>query len=200
MVVELIYGSVLAQQNTKIHLGNSIFYRSTKIVKSCRGKWYYEGTHYAGGSNLHLFGFDTNLGYINFYPDKHINAPQFYMAQSFSHIGSSYSSIPFPVEDEHTVGVGIDVDEHRFYVFYNNNYAYYDFIMPGKCRNLNVRVVGAYTSDTNDNVSINFGDKPFKYKISGFTPWSKMPERITCYYRRKVASVNVFLCYLIIVF
>ena len=184
MVIELVSGSLHIQQNAKFILKNSSFFRSTKTIKNCNGRWYYEATHYAGGTNYHLIGFSINQSYITFYPLGNPSLPNFYMHQSLSQTSNEFSRIPFSVEDEHTVGVGIDVDEHRFYVFYNNHFSYYDFVMTNKCQNLNTRIFGAYTSITNDEVSINFGDEPFKYNISGFTPWSKSPKRFSCQYKK----------------
>ena len=149
-------------------------------MKYCHGKWYYEATHYPGGSNYHLIGFLMNLGGIYFYPRTNPATPCYFMDKNFSHNNAETEDIPFSANDEHTVGVGIDVDDHKFYVFYNNNFAYYDFVKPGIMRNLTPCIWGAVTPLTDDYVSVNFGNKPFKYSISGFTQWSKMPSLITC--------------------
>ena len=198
MVIELVSGSTYAQQNTEIHLTKAVSYDSTKILRKCHGKWYYEATHKAGGSNYHLIGFEMNIGDIYFYPYANIASPNFFMSSSISHTGSKFTKLPFSVDDRHTVGVGIDVDEHRFYVFYNNNYAYYDFIKTGKCNEMKARVWGSVDPSTDDYVSVNFGDKPFSYNISGFTPWSKNLERITCYQRRKEAKQFVLVVLLML--
>lgn len=159
MSVDLIYGLKRVEQNTMLHLARGSNVRSSKIVKSCHGKWYYEATHYSGGKNYHLFGFDLSFGRINFYPQGTPLNPYFYMHQVLSKSNTTNTRMPFSVDDEHTVGVGIDVDAQRFYVFYKNNYAYYDFLMPRKCTNLYVAIWGADLPYTDDNVSINFGAK-----------------------------------------
>ena len=65
-----------------------------------------------------------------FYPAGDRSKPIFYTTTSNIYNNNISSTIPFSVEDEHTVGIGIDVDERRFFVFYKNNYAYYEYIMP----------------------------------------------------------------------
>ena len=62
MVVELISDTGRAQQNTLIHLTKSKIYKSTKKLKSCHGRWYYEAAHIESDSNYHLIGFSMNLG------------------------------------------------------------------------------------------------------------------------------------------
>ena len=88
------------------------------------------------------------------------------MDKKISRTNSDKESIPFSiVDDEHTVGVGIDVDEHKFYVFYNNSFAYYDLIKSEILTDLTPCMWGAVTSSANDYVSVNFGDAQFKYNI-----------------------------------
>ena len=72
-------------------------------------------------------------------------------------------------------------------------------MMKNECRDLNVYVWGANTPSANDDVSINYGDKPFKYNISGFTPWSKKQKQFTCYYKRKQVCGTVFILNLMVV-
>ena len=198
MVVDLIHGTTHVPQNTKIHLTKSTVYRSSKTIKSCRGKWYYEATHYSGGSNYHLVGYSMDIGGIYFYPRASISQPKFYMSIPLSHTGTDATNIPFSVASEHTIGLGIDVDKHLFYVFYNNNYAYYDYIKTGECQDLRAVIWGANSELADDNVSVNFGDRPFLYDIPGFTPWAKMPKRLTCNCKRKLSNRNV--CILLILF
>ena len=87
------------------------------------------------------------------------------MSASLSHMNYPFSDITFSIEDNHTFVIGIDVDEQRFYVYYNNNFAYYDYISTGRCQDLAAVVWGGNDPTTNDDVSVNFGDEPFKYKI-----------------------------------
>ena len=68
----------------------------------------------------------------------------------------SYSTnvnIPFPVADEHTVGVGIDFDNHIFYTYYNNCYASFDFGGKSECETLRAQVWGANDDRADDYVS-----------------------------------------------
>ena len=174
MVIWLVSGEKRAKQNEKIHLTNVDDYNSTRALKACHGKWYYEATHYAGGSQLHLFGFKMNIGYISFYPYTNPSSPSFFISSSISNNGNNFASVPFSVSDEHTVGVGIDADEHKFYVFYKDNQFSYSYKSTGICQNLNIHVWGAKDQRANDYASVNFGVKPFSYNIAGFTAWSKI--------------------------
>ena len=171
MVVELVKGSNRVPQNAKFHIAKGVYFRSSK-PRPCKGKWYYEATHYSGGSNYHLIGFYMGAMFVSFYPQSNPNKPNFFDKNGFSRI-------PFPVSDEHTVGIGVDADAKIFYIFYNNSYAYHDFKSNVSCTLINPQIWGADIDITDDNVSANLGDTPFKYNIPGFTAWSKTPERPT---------------------
>ena len=109
--------------------------------------------------------------------------------------------MPFELQEEHTIGLGIDTYKHLFYVFYDKYYAYYQLNRTNSLRKLNARIWGAYDHTTNDEISVNFGAFPFKYNISGFTPWENNQKEKTCYHNlRKGVSpllslmIAVILC------
>ena len=48
-----------------------------------------------------------------------------------------------------------------------------------------VFIGSASNQNVNDYVSVNFGEKQFKYNTSGFASWSNMPKQISCKYQKK---------------
>ena len=77
MVVELVKGSNRVPQNAKFHIAKGVYFRSSK-PRPCKGKWYYEATHYSGGSNYHLIGFYMGAMFVSFYPQSNPNKPAFF--------------------------------------------------------------------------------------------------------------------------
>ena len=89
--------------------------------------------------------------------------------------------MPFTIEDNHTVGVGIDFENEMFFVFNNNNYYEHKFKRPNKCERIYATIRGADSDSCNEYVSVNFGNTPFKYNITAFTPWEENIIKISCY-------------------
>ena len=137
---------------------------SQKIFTS--GSWYGEITHLSG-TNAHFFGVETKCGNINFYPDKNLNNPYITINNCFSETGiNQYISLPFKIENEHTVGIVFNSKERIFTVVYNNNFYSHSFqseSVTGKPYKF--RFGGANTSDSSDEITLNFGHKSFTYNI-----------------------------------
>ena len=178
MPIEIVKGSSRIKQNEKFHVSQNDIFLSTKKVKNCKGKWYFEFKHFAGGTNYNCIGFALGIEHILFYP-WNTTIPYFAMSQKLNK-GTTNTPMPFKLEKEYTVGLGIDVAEHKFYVFYNNYFDYYDFNAIDDCNELNVKVWGSVSDQSDDYISLNFGDTPFKYDITAFTPWSKVIKKVTC--------------------
>ena len=182
MPIALSSPGKIYQQNEKIHLSNGEHYRSTKSLQNKPGRWYFEFTHYSG-ENFHLAGFECEGGSFDFYICRILTNPHFYLSSSFK--TDQNVSIPFVFQNEHTVGLGIDTYKHIFYVYYDKYFASYNLNKTTSMRKLNARILGAYSEYTNEEVSVNFGASPFKYNISGFTPWEYNHEEKTCYHNKK---------------
>ena len=73
MTVELLTGTTNVKQNTEFQLSPNAVYLSTKNVKHCHGKWYYEATHYSG-HNFNCIGFYMNEERIFLYPNNSTTA------------------------------------------------------------------------------------------------------------------------------
>ena len=111
------------EQNEEITLTRSDYLRSSKrYVK--KGFWYFEFTHIKGtGGNL--VGFQTNNGYIDFFPFFHLESPIINVIGSLR-TDTTYDNqriqLPFSINKfPYTIGLGIDTKKHFFSVFYENN-------------------------------------------------------------------------------
>ena len=184
MPVTITNGTITYEQNHFFNLQkNKVFY-SSKSISGCHGKWYYEFTHESGGSNFHLvgFGYPSSIQGVYFYPMSFIsNKPRVYITAPF-YDGVEYNDyivIPFSATSDHTVGVGIDYEKKIFYVYYNNSYYEQKIKTPKKCDEIKAVAWGA-NIDMSDNISINYGITPFKYNITGFTPWAENAPKLSC--------------------
>ena len=188
MPVALTGENRIVQQNEKVVLGNGHNYKSTKNNQNKPGRWYYEFTHYSGNQR-HLAGFQYDSGSVEFYPWGTLSNTHFYFAGSEI---NPNAKIPFALQSVHTIGVGIDTHKNIFYVFYENNFAYYNFSVSKPIKSLNVILMGASIDKANDEISVNFGAFPFKYNISGFTPWEFYKNEKTCYHKmnKQISPLN----------
>ena len=162
--------SGIIKQGEKFNLLYGTRYTSNKKV-SGKGRWYFEGTHYESESTLQLFGFSAMADDIYFY--YQFSTPVFYDRPN-------YIPLPISIERDHIVGIGIDTFEGQFYVFNNNSFATYPIVASNFQNDLRVTVVGAASEYTNTTVSVNFGDLPFKYNITAFTPWADSQPYVSC--------------------
>ena len=119
--VQLIGSDSKIYNKERVSLNSlSITYHSSRKRVS-KGKYYYEFTH-KSGNNYHLVGFSTNEGsYIAFYTDGLKGTVYFdRIISSSSH--SPYTSLDLgTISNDHTIGVGIDVDNNYFIVKHKSN-------------------------------------------------------------------------------
>ena len=163
-----------------------------------KGKWYFEATHYESPTQYHLFGFAAPNGrglFFYYFPNKPVIYDQYRLSNG-SWVAIS-PSLPFSIENEHTIGIGIDTFVGQFYVFYDKYYSTYSFNPNDFRQNLRVRIWGAWDSKVNTKVSVNFGSySHFKYNISTFIPWSKNPHYLSCHsihFSFKAIIVSIFM-------
>ena len=158
--VALKSGEIVKQQGEDISLLRSTSFISTKTnVRS--GRWYYESTHISG-NQWHLIWFVTNTGGIYFYPIGEISSPRIFIEGSFVN-SSVFGYVPFSITPVHTIGVGIDIEKHRFHVFYNHNFFSIVFHSQKSFEGFNARVWGAGSDDANETINVNFGDFSLQY-------------------------------------
>ena len=183
MTITVTNGTVTYQQNQFFNVRKNTVFYSSKSISGCYGKWYFEGTHKEGGNNRHLFGFGyTNSQGVHFcLPGT--NTPLIFISRTFysDKTVDGYGRTTFSVENEHTVGIGIDYDNEMFFVFHGNNYFEYRFYKPDNCKRIHAVAFGATHDLVDDNISVNFGMTPFKYNITSFTPWQENIEKISCF-------------------
>ena len=175
MRVFLKKGDELKEQGSVLNTANVARYQSTKKpVKS--GSWYFECSHF-NGSNTHLCGFSNSCGIVIFYPERSIDQPQVYVEGCLSSNGSIIRTVlPFSIDDKHTVGVGIDIDNHSLTVFYNENFFTYSYQKVSKSYSYDILVGGGNIPRTEDYMSVNLGALPFTYHIGGFKSWESGKE------------------------
>ena len=169
MPILLKYGTIYYKQGDIFQLNKGDIYFSTKVDNSKKGRWYYEATHYSG-SGFHLFGFSFGVYCIYFYQFN--SSIPFFYATSLSE-STRREKMNFPIEQKHTIGLGIDTYNKMFTVFYNNTYESFKIPEYVTYENLNVKIWGANSNFTDDFISVNFGEFPFDYNVPGFHPWNE---------------------------
>ena len=186
------------EQGEEVELTSGESYFSQKVFTG-KGRWYFEGTHYQSPTQLHLFGFNArnNRGLYFYFFD----VPRVYDMYTLEDgtFSARTPSLPFSIEEEHTIGVGIDTFVGQFFVFYENSYYTYSFDPEDFRHNLRVRIWGAWDDRTDTKISVNLGDLPFKYNMSTFTPWSKNQYFLSCAinhfsFKYKVFIISIFWC------
>lgn len=182
MVVELIFNS----NKTKYSTLNTIGMRTAEVYSSTkkperRGKWYFEVEHISGEGPYYLIGFYNNrwMAQAQLSPDyKNIIWINDLVKDTAKRIETNCKTSTNP-----TIGVGIDLDEQMFYVFYSNNYYTTKDFTIKKNEKVNI-VIREDKTATFDTVKVNFGYEPFKYNISAFRPWAFQLPQITCIYKK----------------
>ena len=182
MPIIISNGSINYEQNQYFNLETGVTFYSSKSIPGCYGKWYYEFTHKYGGTNFHLVGFATGVVGVFAYPMNSTN-PYVFINGIYSPYSSKseFIKIPFTIESDHTIGVAIDYENENFYVYYNNNYYEQKFKKPSTCNRIQAVTYGA-SIEMDDDISFNYGITPFKYNITGFTPWDQNISKVSCFY------------------
>ena len=145
------------------------------------GRWYFEATLHHGSGGF-LVGFNTNIGYLDFYPYFNNSSPTLYFENFFSTTSSSIQRIrlPFSVVEPYTIGVGIDLDNNIFSIYYQHYTYSYHINSSHQIRTLNAEVWGAHDDRTHEYVSVNYGENKFEYLVPGILAWKLNFRPITC--------------------
>ena len=183
--LKLIDKNTFYDQGDRIKLKPNDQYTSTKTLFGY-DSWYYEATCYSGNEYA-LFGFITDDGNIDFYPFGGSNCVllQNGLKTEYSNTQQIIYT-PYKVTIPYTIGVGIDTIHNTFTVFYNDAFFTVEFNQSAKIMNINAYIWGANYYMTDEEVSVNFGEYPFKYSVSDLIPWKKHKIIQTC-------SSNVYL-------
>ena len=181
----------------------------TTTKNACPGRWYYEFTH-LGGSYTYLVGFSIGetAKYAFFtYPmgQKHDLYLYYYNDSISGHsthdnsVIDPFSRIDFDSLNENpTIGIAFDSYTRIITIIYNNQSRYYHISTPN--RNLNVSPFlqeGSPGSGSKvpykDNVSVNFGQDDFVYKVPyGYLPWIVPYHPCTCKIKTRITTPIIF--------
>ena len=169
---QIYKNNIYYDQGQKFLLNKLDQFKSTKTLFGY-DSWYYEATCYSG-NGFAIFGFKTDDGNVDFYPfgGKNCVLLQDGLKTVISDVQQTIDT-PFHVTIPYTVGVSIDTINNRFTVFYNNTFFTAEFNQSAKIKNLNAYIWGANVFQTNEEVSVNFGEYPFKYTVSDLISWQK---------------------------
>ena len=174
-------GITIEQNQTFSLFQNTRYYTTKRKVKN--GLWYFEGTCYSGAGYV-LFGFQTNNGWIAFYPFSHIEAPTIRLEGDIkinqSNPMQELLNLPFAVEYPYTVGVGIDTHQYKFSVYYKKYVHTIVYNKNAKITSIDVDVWGSVSERSNEEVSVNFGAFPFEYTVPAFHPWEETVKPFYC--------------------
>ena len=175
-------------------------YRSSRRLT--KGRYYYETTHISG-DNWHASGFITDSGpYIDVFPRSAKSATIYYGAFLSSNNYVAYQDLKISdIGTKYTFGIGIDIDAKQFLFRSNNDFRVIEMNFTQKVKYWQA-FFGECTPGSlivKDNISINFGEKEFKYKVPlSFTPMNRI-NRISCLHRnRYTMNSPSTLCLLII--
>ena len=188
-------------QNELFTISNNFGCRSTKTVN--KGKWYFEATHYSG-TNYHLFGFKGSSGALYFYPLAYSGYTNQNQYPNVYFVGDTvvdekyFEVLNISTGTEHTIGIGIDIEKRKFYVFYKNQFRVVDIINSAKIKDYSAIVYGANDETTNEVVSVNFGDYPFEHSLPGFIPWAHNQPKVSCFYKKYENNIFVLSVFLLL--
>lgn len=162
--------------NGKVYDKNNILLKSNDVVYSSskervsKGKYYYEFTHISG-NNYHLIGYSSNNGYIAFYPQNNLPSSKIYYSGLIKCNYSGNLNLK-DVDNLHTVGVGLDLDNYQFYIRTKTSVRRININRDSRITTWNIILVEATGGSFTDICSVNFGEKRFAYKVPfGFIPW-----------------------------
>jgi hypothetical protein len=196
MTINLQNGDEVVNQNTIFQLNKSNVFISNKKNVNLNVFWYYEFTIY-GGDYAFFIGFTTNAGSLGFYPESNKNFPRFWCSGSFCYNDNQRILLNHSIDDNQTFGIGIDLKK-RLFSFYDDNYTFSYKFPVLSLNDFNMYALGGRPNDLNttDTVSINFGNKEFKFNVPGSVPWNECPSKTQC--RESCRTSLRFLCFIII--
>ena len=175
----------LFNQLSGLNLSRGEQFTSTKSSKSS-GKWYFEITHFMG-SNYDYAGFlhAKSNNELVFYTRGEIDNPYYWTSGIFSEKTFNIEHLNFPVDSQHTIGVGIDIDKQTFSIFYKYFIKSFNIISFDKETAFNIDIgCGDNINANYDVISVNFGAAPFIYQAEGYRPWSSSLALSNCSNRR----------------
>ena len=200
MRVDLIGSDGKTYSNDNLFLlTRSTTFQSSRYLK--KGRYYYEITHISGAED-HITGFKANDDfYVGFFPhNKYPSAMIFYNDNIYVKDWAKYQDLNLSdIGEKHTFGVGIDTISNKFFIRVNHEIRIIDMTINTKVRYWRAFMCEATTTPgTSDNISVNFGETPFKYQIPpGFVSLTNEFPKNTCNMNRKLTGSFVSLVLLL---
>ena len=175
---------------------------SEKVVHS--GSYYGEITHISG-SNTHFFGVENECGSINWIPCGDLNNIYVQTYGCFSESSDGLKEdrrVELNMESEHTVGLLLNIEKHFIMIFYKNTFHTFSYsTRSALSSNYKYKFGGGTFSNSQDQITLNFGEKPFAYdfKAQPFGYNAKMRKLKYSYkFHNNQLSLRVHLCFLLI--
>ena len=170
------------------------YYITTKPASE--GRWYYEFTHIQGDC-FHYVGFapyyDKYQGFF-FYPQGESHIAKFfrgdnitaYIDNSSNHFDQYQDIGLVGLDKNHTIGLAFDSYSMIFTIYYETQIKRFsikyqqNYPKPQKFSPFFSEAYDDYLR-WNDTISLNFGEKPFRYNLpQGYLPWKSALVPISC--------------------
>ena len=197
MVSVLFKSQVIS--NNSITIVNGEGAETTK--KKANGRWYYEFTH-VSGTGYHLVGFNLSSARFFAYPQGCTSCLKIgYWDTRVQEDIDCFENIGFTnVSVDHTIGLSFDTFSRVFTIFYESQIRKFTILTSEKDTRASPYFYEATGSDRyRDTISLNFGEKPFKYDVPfGFLPWNQNFRFASCNYRRSI-TLNMNALYFILI-
>ena len=185
-----------------------------RTSKPCsEGRWYYEITHVSGDGHINFgFGYDYLIDF-SFILGANKDVLQKFYLYNYSSIQIFMPSMDEPIKNEtivrelgpyfqgFTMGVAYDTFTNVFSLYNNNSIINVHIKTKGTNKGKVGPIIIEGTSGGDkifhDNISVNFGQEPFKYPIpSGYQPWNTIWKPSYTY---QIHPKNILpLCYILI--
>ena len=167
-------------QNEDLTLSFNKYLTSTKQYINT-GSWYGELSH-INGNGYYYFGVKSDSDDPLYLYTEGSTQPKIWIGGCFRGGKSKGEKLPFLISyTNDVIGFGIDFNQKIYSICYN--YTFYTFDIPEECYEKKFNyIVGGITSSYNEwseTVRVNFGDQPFKYKLTGIQPWEEK-VKISC--------------------
>lgn len=155
---------------------------------------YYEFTHY-NGSNLHLIGFAIGNKALYLYPQGDF---RYFYWKGFVTLDNK-KEIENLIPIKETVGIGYSTLAKTFYAVFRNNISKLYFDEADENDEVIPHFLEGNVNNSQDYISINFGQKPFLYSIPGFRSYCYIATHLKVH-SKCICKSNFYLWFSFFVF
>lgn len=167
------------------------------------GKYYFEYTHIEGTNQL-LIGFHTNDRFnsvINIFLNNMLPSACIYIYGEVQMEGwSKFQDLNLTtIGNNHTIGLGIDADNKQFLIRSMHEVRIIQIKDHPNIKSWNIHACNHDAEGSRDVISINFGQRKFKYEIPfGFSPWNGIYKFMSCKSKINEITKSLFLYVMLI--